>query len=133
MDQWAATVLVAIITGVFSIVTIIVQKKQDKTIKRIDEQSKIAQKEKELKESVNEKRRQLGIIANDMMILVLNTNLMIIESADIDDNIRREVNDMRRKSQDLFDKYDKLREELDDIIKTRNVVENLNDNLNSRK
>ena len=133
MDQWAATVLVAIITGVFSIVTIIVQKKQDKTIKRIDEQSKIAQKEKELKESVNEKRRQLGIIANDMMILVLNTNLMIIESADIDDNIRREVNDMRRKSQDLFDKYDKLREELDDIIKTRDVVENLNDNLNSRK
>ena len=58
---------------------------------------------------------------------------MIIESADIDDNIRREVNDMRRKSQDLFDKYDKLREELDDIIKTRDVVENLNDNLNSRK
>ena len=131
MDQWIATILVTVITGIFSVVTIIVQKQQDKTIKRIDEQSKIAQKEKELRERLNEKRMEIGILANDMMILVLNTNLMIIENSNLDNDARRELNNIKKESQELFDKYKKVREELNDISKTHDVVENLNDNFKS--
>lgn len=133
MDQWIATILVTVITGIFSVVTIIVQKQQDKTIKRIDEQSKIAQKEKELRERLNEKRMEIGILANDMMILVLNTNLMIIENSNLDNDARRELNNIKKESQELFDKYKKVREELNDISKTHDVVENLNDNFNPNR
>ena len=133
MDQWIATIVVTIITGIFSIVTIVVQKQQDKAIKRIDEQSKIAQKEKELREVLNEKRMQLGILANDMMILVLNTNLLIIDSVDKGEDVSREVKEIRKESQKLVDKYDNVRAELDEIVKTHDVIEDLNDDFNPHR
>ena len=50
MDQYLSTVIVAVITGIFSIITLIIQKRQDKVINKIDEQTMFIEKERKLKQ-----------------------------------------------------------------------------------
>jgi len=50
VDQYLSTVIIAIITGVFSVITLLIQKKQDKVISKIDEQTLFIEREKALKQ-----------------------------------------------------------------------------------
>ena len=52
MDQYLSTVIIAIITGVFSVITLLIQKKQDKVISKIDEQTLFIEREKALKQKL---------------------------------------------------------------------------------
>ena len=59
MDQYLSTVIIAIITGVFSVITLIIQKKQDRVINKIDEQTMFIEKEKALKQKLTKKEKGL--------------------------------------------------------------------------
>jgi hypothetical protein len=66
MDQYLSTVIIALITGVFSVITLIIQKKQDHIVSKIDEQTSFIEKEKALKQKLEKD----GIIKDyyDMMM-----------------------------------------------------------------
>lgn len=80
MDPNLSTVVIALITGVFSVITMIIQHKQDKVIHKIDEQTNFLQKEKLLKQKLIQMEKEKDGIVQDIMTLTLDSNLIIMES-----------------------------------------------------
>lgn len=121
MDPQLSTIIITIITGVFSIITLIVQKRQDNVIKKIDEQTAIIEKEKSLKEKRNEKMEEQKAILNEMMILILETNIYILNNTISGDDISP-VDEALVKSEKLKEKYNKLEEDIAAINKEYELV-----------
>lgn len=80
MDPNLSTVVIALITGVFSVITMIIQHKQDKVINKIDEQTNFLQKEKVLKQKLIQMEKEKDGIVQDIMTLTLDSNLIIMEA-----------------------------------------------------
>jgi len=83
MDQYISTVIIAGMTGIFSVITLIVQKSQDKVIKKIDEQTMFIEKEKGLKQKLIQREKEREAIIQEIMILILDTNLHILKNTQI--------------------------------------------------
>ena len=79
MDEHLSTVVIALITAISSIVTLWIQKKQDKVIDKIDEQTIFIDKEKKLKQRLIQCEKERETIIQEIMILILDSNLYIIE------------------------------------------------------
>ena len=83
MDQYISTVIIAGMTGIFSVITLIVQRRQDKVIKKIDEQTMFIEKEKGLKQKLVQREKEREAIIQEIMILILDTNLHILKNTQI--------------------------------------------------
>lgn len=121
MDQYLSTVIIALITGIFSIITLVIQKKQDKVINKIDEQTMFIEKEKGLKQQLTQKEKERDEIIHDITILILETNMAILTNDQQENNnlINAEV---FAKSSDLKKRYSKIIEEINDITREYNIV-----------
>ena len=114
MDQYLSTVIIALITGIFSVITLIIQKKQDKVISKIDEQTTFIDREKNLKQRLAQKEKERESLIQDMMILILDTNLYIIKNSNINDT-QIPVDQLYKNSDDLKKRLNRLSEEIDEI------------------
>lgn len=114
------TIVVALITGVFGVITLIVQKKQDKMINKIDEQTMFIAKEKDLKQKLAQKEKERNLVTHEMTILILDTNLSIlrnIQNSGISiDNVVFEY------SEELKKRYETKTEEIESITKEYEIV-----------
>ena len=121
MDQYLSTVIIAIITGVFSVITLIIQKKQDRVINKIDEQTMFIEKEKALKQKLTKKEKEREEIIHDIILLILETNMTILKN---DQEVNNTVIESRviEKSSQLKEKYNTLTEEIEGITREYNVV-----------
>ena len=81
MDQYLSTVIIAVITGIFSIITLLIQRKQDKVINKIDKQAIFIEREKSLKQKMRQKEKEREMIIHEIMILILDTNLSILKNS----------------------------------------------------
>lgn len=121
MDQYLSTVIIALITGIFSIITIFIQKKQDKVINKIDEQTLFIEREKGLRQKLAQKEKDRENIIHDIMILILDTNLYILKNSNM--NGATELNqEVFKSSEELKLKYNTLNDDIDDIEKEYEVV-----------
>lgn len=120
MDQYLSTVVIALITGIFSIITLVIQKKQDKVITKIDEQTLFIERESELKKKLANKEKEREQIIHDIMILILDTNLHILESSSTDD--KNVIKESIKSSEQLHEKYDKINDDIDEINREYEVV-----------
>lgn len=125
MDQYLSTVIIALITGIFSIVTLAIQKKQDKVINKIDEQTLFIEKEKALRQKLTKKEKDRESIINQIMILILDTNLYILMNSQI-------TGAMGVLDESVFETSDKLKkefvevsEDIEDIAKEYEMVLNM--------
>ena len=107
MDQYLSTVIVAVITGIFSIITLIIQKRQDKVINKIDQQTMFIEKERKLKQDLARKEKERVETIYNVMMLILETNLVIIKMTDYPNNPN--IN------QDVFDESEKLKKSFENI------------------
>ena len=128
MDPQLSTIIITIITGVFSIITLIIQRKQDNVIKKIDEQTAIIEKEKSIKEKRNEKLEEQSAILNEMMILILETNIYILNNTISEDEMLP-VDEAMVKSEKLKDRYNKLEEDIRSLTKEYELVLELERNI----
>ena len=64
MDQYLSTVIISIITGIFSLITLLIQKKQDKVISKIDNQTVFIEREKMLKQKLLKKQADISQLLN---------------------------------------------------------------------
>ena len=121
MDQYLSTVIIAIITGVFSVITLIIQKKQDRVINKIDEQTMFIEKEKALKQKLTKKEKEREEIIHDIILLILETNMTILKN---DQEVNNTVIESRviEKSSQLKEKYNTITEEIEGITREYNVV-----------
>lgn len=119
MDQYTSTVVIAIITGIFSVITLIIQKKQDVVINKIDEQTMFIEKEKTLQQKRSVKEKQRENVIHRIMLLILDTNLYILthELADSDlatnaskeaDALKKEFNAIESEIHEIDKEYELL-------------------------
>lgn len=128
MDQYLSTVIIAIITGVFSVITIIIQKKQDKVISKIDEQTLFIEKENNLKQQLAKKESERDTIIHDIMILILDTNLDILKNSQIMGNFTMD-HGVFDKSDDLKRKFTEITHEIEHLTHEYDVVLEMNSKL----
>lgn len=114
MDQYLSTVIIALITGVFSVITLIIQKKQDKVISKIDEQTTFIDREKNLKQKLAQKEKEREALIQDMMILILDTNIHILRNTSISDETLS-VKDIHEASENLKKRFKTISEEIEEI------------------
>jgi len=114
VDQYLSTVIIALITGVFSVITLIIQKKQDKVISKIDEQTTFIDREKSLKQKLAQKEKERELLIQDMMILILDTNIYILKNSNIGDG-NLSIEEVYKESDKLKEKFKALSEEIAEI------------------
>jgi hypothetical protein len=117
MDQYLSTVIIALITGVFSVITLIIQKKQDHIVSKIDEQTSFIEKEKTLKQKLAKKEKEKELLIHEIMILILNTNLEILEHTN-----GIVADDIKAKSEELQKGFTALTAEIDALNKEYQMV-----------
>ena len=121
MDQYLSTVIIALITGVFSVITMIIQKKQDRVITKIDEKTSFIEKEKSLRQKLNQKEKEREEIIHAIMILILDTNLFILRNTQVGGDIH--INDdVFKASDDLKSQFDSVTKSINDITKEYEMV-----------
>ena len=121
MDQYLSAIIIAVITGVFSIITIIIQKKQDKVISKIDEQSSFIDREKTLKQKLIKKEKEREALIQKMMVLILDTNLYILKNTNVGDG-KLSVDEVFITSDTLKKRFDEVANEIEEINKEYSVV-----------
>lgn len=139
MDQYLSTVIIALITGIFSVITLVIQKRQDKTIKKIDEQTMVIDKEKTLKQKLNQKEKEREMIIHEIMLLILDTNIDILKSSHYTGDISGD--DVYKASDKLKTKFEKVSEEIKSLTKeyemlielTAQIQEELESQQNGKK
>ncbi len=121
MDQYLSTVIVALITGIFSTIAIIIQKRQDKVIKKIDEQTLFIEKEKDVKQRIQAKEKEREGVIHEIMILILDTNLKILRYTQdeggliIDEGVYAQCDKLK-------ERFDRISDELGELNKEYEVV-----------
>lgn len=121
MDQYLSTVIIALITGIFSILTIIIQKKQDQVITKIDKQTTFIDREKSLKKTLDKKEKERAIIMQDMMITVMDIGICLLSdyyknnpNAPTQEDLNK-LNELLQTSDELKSRFNELNDEIEDI------------------
>ena len=120
MDDNLSTVIIAIITGLFSTVSILIKNRQEKVITKIDEQNQIIEKEKLVKDHLDQLDKECRDIVQDIIVLILDTNLSLLSKhGDVSDakdlelksrseEYKRRLNDVRNSINDLGKEYEMI-------------------------
>lgn len=117
MDQYLSAVIIAIITGVFSVITIMLNKKADKIDDKINKKNVFNEKEKALKQKLNQKKSEQENIIHDIMILILDSNMEILQNLiKTNPNLdTSKLDQMKEFSNKLKSDYKNINESIEDI------------------
>lgn len=121
MDQYLSTVIIAIITGVFSVITLLIQKKQDKVISKIDEQTLFIEREKALKQKLTKKETERETLIHEIMILILDTNLYIMKNTNAGGDVTP-TDETMKASEDLKNRFNSVSDEIDELTKEYEMI-----------
>jgi len=119
MDQYLSTVVIAVVTGIFSVITLIIQNKQDSVINKIDSQTKLIEKEKKLKRSISKKVAEQQDIINEIMILILDSNIDLVVLAEKEHG---EQSKDYKKAIELKTKYEAITNEIAELTKEYELI-----------
>lgn len=124
MDQYFAEIVVVLITGAFSILSIIVQKRQDKIVSSIDKKTVFMEKERELRKRIDNLSREREDIIHNMMILILDSNLELMRALESskDSSLHSQLYE---NAKSLKESFEKTTEKLEDINKEYQIVNDM--------
>lgn len=129
MNEYTSAIVVAIITGVFSVIAIIIQRKQDKVLKDIDEKSKIIEQDRKLRQQINLEEKNLQLVTYEMVKLMIDCTMnVLINCANVQDPTVKDQ--YIQAANELKAKYKVIREKLDDLYTQNEVIRKLTDNNN---
>jgi hypothetical protein len=123
MDQNVAAIIVAIFTGIFSIITLLIQKDQRKLLSKIDEQTVFMEKEKAIKQRISELNRQRDIYIQEMTLLKLDAILRVVLSDPC--AVQANIDDIVTKTSEIETKYKDVLEEIIDANKEYELIINM--------
>ena len=135
MDQYLSTVIIALITGIFSIITLLIQSKQEKVVNKINAQATFLEKEKILKQGLHNKESEQDKLMDEIMLLILDTNLSILHNTTTEDQSLEVINDryneLKARFNEITEDIQKINKEYEmllDISKELNIEELINHN-----
>lgn len=120
--EYISAVIITIITGIFSLITLIIQKKQDKVISNINEQTSFLEKEKDLKKKLDAAEKDKASVINEILLITLETNINIMRSTYHDgdqgfvDRCIEQSEALKKKYHDINDDIAKITKEYDLVI-----------------
>lgn len=119
MDQYVSAVIVALITGVFGVISIIVSKRQDKQLENLDKQTASFNKERDIKQKLLLREKERETLMYDVMILTLETNLLILKNTHHESENDSQIFE---RSKNLRDRYIELTESIKEAAKEYDIV-----------
>ena len=127
MNEYASAIIVAVITGVFSIIAIVIQRKQDKVLKDIDEKSKIIEQDWKLRQQINTEEKNLQLITYVMIRLMIDCTTNVIINYSNSPNAENKETYIRS-ANELNSKYQITHEKLDELYTQNEVIKQLTEN-----
>lgn len=120
MDENLSTVIVAAMTGIFSIITLLIRKKDSGVIEKINQQQSFFEREKKLKQELDTKEKILKKIFQDLDLLLVDTNIELIK---LHNEVDCEtLNKLHRQHLEIKNKIINITNEIDDITKEYQIV-----------
>ena len=123
MDPNVATIIVAVFTGIFSVITLLIQKDQRKLLNKIDEQTVFMEKEKAIKQRISELNRQRDIYIQEMTLLKLDAILRVVLSDPC--AAQANIDDIISKTSEIESKYIEVIEDIVDANKEYEIIINM--------
>lgn len=114
-----SSIIVAIVSGVFSVLVIILQKSNSKVDVHIKEQNKFLAHSSQLTNKLVEDRKHLDTLNRKMLKLILDTNLAILEGNKDVDAIDAAI----KESIDLKSDLDAILVEIAELEKEKHMIE----------
>ena len=120
MDENLSTVIVAAMTGIFSIITLLIRRKDSGVIEKINQQQSFFEREKKLKQELDTKEKILKKIFQDLDLLLVDTNIELIK---LHNEVDCEtLNKLHRQHLGIKNKIINITNEIDDITKEYQIV-----------
>jgi len=123
MDPNVATIIVAVFTGIFYVITLLIQKDQRKLLNKIDEQTVFMEKEKAIKQRISELNRQRDIYIQEMTLLKLDAILRVVLSDPC--AAQANIDDIISKTSEIESKYIEVIEDIVDANKEYEIIINM--------
>lgn len=125
MNQYIAEVIVCIITGAFTILSLVIQKKQDKVVDKIDKKIMFSEKERSLRQQLTNLSKERESIIHDMMILIMDTNLELLRAIELTSEVTlvgTASSNVYNQARLLKEKFEKTNDQIEAINKEYNLV-----------
>ena len=120
MDENLSTVIVAAMTGIFSIITLLIRKKDSGVIDKINQQQSFFEREKKLKQELDTKEKILKKIFQDLDLLLVDTNIELVKLHNEVDS--ETLNKLHQQHVEIKNKIINITNEIDDITKEYQIV-----------
>ena len=124
MDQYIAEIVICIITGTFTILSLVLQKKQDKIVEKIDKKTMFIEKEKLLQQKLVDLSKERESIIHSMICLIMGINLDVVQAIEIAGVLKLdyETNDVYELAADLKRRFEKTNQEIAEITREYELV-----------
>lgn len=119
MSPEIATVLVALIGLMGTLITTVMTRHQKAIKETVEKQNIFIEKEKGIRQKLNEKQKEKEDIIHEVMILILETNMAILRNTQGAEGVDEEV---FRKSMELENKFVEISNALDDIYREYELI-----------
>jgi hypothetical protein len=107
-------------TGIFSIITLLIRKKDSGVIDKINQQQSFFEREKKLKQELDTKEKILKKIFQDLDLLLVDTNIELIKLHNEVDS--ETLNKLHQQHVEIKNKIINITNEIDDITKEYQIV-----------
>ena len=107
-------------TGIFSIITLLIRRKDSGVIDKINQQQSFFEREKKLKQELDTKEKILKKIFQDLDLLLVDTNIELIKlHSEVDSET---LNKLHQQHMEIKNKIITITNEIDDITKEYQIV-----------
>ena len=120
MSPELATVIVSVIGLIGTIVTALISKRQKAIKATVDKQNIFINKEKGIRQKLNQKQKEKEDTIHEVMIMILDTNIAILRNNQDNDNLENNV--IYQKSEKLKKRFADISDSMDDIYKEYEIV-----------
>lgn len=120
MSPELATVIVSVIGLIGTIVTALISKRQKAIKATVDKQNIFINKEKGIRQKLNQKQKEKEDTIHEVMIMILDTNIAILRNNQDNDNL--ENSEIYQKSEKLKKRFADISDSMDDIYKEYEIV-----------
>lgn len=126
MDENITEIIIALITGMFSILMIITNRRNDKVTDNIEKKSVLLSKREVIKSKMDMIARDREMIIHSMMVLILDSNIEVMKIMDASTNEKSEVHKrIYNDAEDLKKQFDDTSARLKDIENDMNMIQEL--------
>ena len=126
MDENLTEIIIALITGMFSILMIITNRRNDKVTDNIEKKSVLLSKREVIKSKMDMIARDREMIIHNMMILILDSNIEVMKIMDASTNEESEVHKrIYHDAEDLKKQFDDTNTRLKDIESDMKMIQEL--------